>query len=84
MEVITTRSILGPADRGFRARAAAPGKVVYIGWDNWSGNTIVISRANGTENADRFPPIYMHFVTVHRTTARLPGPTRFRHPAVKT
>src|SRR5437667_1567318 len=27
----------------FRVRAAAPGKVIFVGWDNWSGNTIIVS-----------------------------------------
>ncbi|MEP6495918.1 MAG: hypothetical protein ABJF01_24775 [bacterium] len=43
----------------FEARAAAPGKVVFVGWDNWSGNTIVVSHdSNGV--ADAFRTVYMH------------------------
>ncbi|HLX07034.1 MAG TPA: hypothetical protein VKY89_04150 [Thermoanaerobaculia bacterium] len=43
----------------FAARAAAPGKVVFIGWDPWSGNTIVVSHdAGGVPDAYR--TIYMH------------------------
>jgi Bacterial tandem repeat domain 1 len=43
----------------FEVRAAAPGKVVFVGWDNWSGNTIIISHdVDGV--ADSFRTIYMH------------------------
>ena len=43
----------------FEVRAAAAGKVIFIGWDNWSGNTIVVShRVNGVDDA--FRTIYMH------------------------
>ncbi|MGH9666563.1 MAG: M23 family metallopeptidase, partial [Bryobacteraceae bacterium] len=31
----------------FKVLAAAPGRVIFIGWDNWSGNTIVISHDAG-------------------------------------
>jgi hypothetical protein len=44
----------------FQVRAAAPGNVVYIGWDNWSGNTIVVSHADAAGNPDKFRTIYMH------------------------
>src|SRR5262249_24529806 len=43
----------------FQVKAAAAGKVVFTGWDNWSGNTIVISHdAGGVKDA--FRTIYMH------------------------
>jgi hypothetical protein len=43
----------------FQIRAAAPGKVIFVGWDDWSGNTVVISHdAGGVKDA--FRTIYMH------------------------
>jgi hypothetical protein len=43
----------------FEVRAAAPGKVVFVGWDDWSGNTIIVSHdVDGV--ADAFRTIYMH------------------------
>jgi hypothetical protein len=43
----------------FPVLAAAAGKVIFNGWDWWSGNTIVISHdANGV--SDAFRTIYMH------------------------
>jgi murein DD-endopeptidase MepM/ murein hydrolase activator NlpD len=43
----------------FEVVAAADGKVLYIGWDWWSGNTMVISHTvGGVEDAYR--TIYMH------------------------
>ena len=43
----------------FKVLAAGPGVVIFIGWDNWSGNTIVISHdAAGVKDAYR--TIYMH------------------------
>ena len=44
----------------FEACAAAPGKVIFIGWDNWSGNTIVMSHADAAGSPDVFRTIYMH------------------------
>jgi hypothetical protein len=44
----------------FEVCAAAPGKVIFIGWDNWSGNTIVLSHADAAGNPDKFRTIYMH------------------------
>jgi hypothetical protein len=43
----------------FEVVAAAAGKVAFVGWDNWSGNTIVVSHdvAGATDN---FRTIYMH------------------------
>ena len=43
----------------FQVTAAAPGKVIYIGWDNWSGNTMVISHSAGGKQ-DAYRTIYMH------------------------
>ncbi|HYK46213.1 MAG TPA: T9SS type A sorting domain-containing protein [Parafilimonas sp.] len=43
----------------FQITAAAPGKVIYIGWDVWSGNTMVISHDVGTKK-DVYRTIYMH------------------------
>jgi hypothetical protein len=43
----------------FEVRAAAPGKVVHVGWDNWSGNTIIVSHDVGGVT-DAFRTIYMH------------------------
>jgi len=43
----------------FQVRAAAPGKVIFVGWDNWSGNTVVISHDVGGMK-DAFRTIYMH------------------------
>lgn len=43
----------------FQIKAAAPGKVIFIGWDNWSGNTVVISHDVGGVQ-DAFRTIYMH------------------------
>jgi hypothetical protein len=43
----------------FELLAASDGVVRYVGWDNWSGNTIVIS--HDTENEkDLYRTIYMH------------------------
>ena len=43
----------------FEVLAAAAGLVTHVGWDNWSGNTIIISHDvdGGTDN---FRTIYMH------------------------
>lgn len=43
----------------FEVRAAAAGKVVHVGWDNWSGNTIIVSHDTGGVT-DAFRTIYMH------------------------
>jgi len=43
----------------FRVLASAPGKVIHIGWDNWSGNTIVVSHDVGGVK-DAYRTIYMH------------------------
>ncbi len=43
----------------FKIAAAAPGTIVFIGWDNWSGNTIVISHDIGRIK-DAYRTIYMH------------------------
>ena len=43
----------------FQVRAAATGKVIYVGWDNWSGNTVVMSHDVGGKK-DVYRTIYMH------------------------
>lgn len=43
----------------FEIVAAAPGKVIHIGWDWWSGNTMVISHDAGGKQ-DVYRTIYMH------------------------
>jgi hypothetical protein len=50
---------LRPDGDSFEVKASAPGKVIYIGWDDWSGNTIVVSHeVDGVPDAYR--TIYMH------------------------
>ena len=43
----------------FEIDAAAPGKLIHIGWDWWSGNTMVISHDAGGKK-DVYRTIYMH------------------------
>ncbi len=43
----------------FQVVAAAAGRVIYIGWDYWSGNTMVISHDVGGKK-DAYRTIYMH------------------------
>jgi hypothetical protein len=43
----------------FAARAAAAGRVIFIGWDSWSGNTVIVSHDAGGV-ADAYRTIYMH------------------------
>jgi len=43
----------------FKVMAAAPGTVIHIGWDNFSGNTIVVSHDTPTVT-DAYRTIYMH------------------------
>jgi murein DD-endopeptidase MepM/ murein hydrolase activator NlpD len=43
----------------FQVVAAAPGRVIYIGWDYWSGNTMIISHDVGLKK-DAYRTIYMH------------------------
>jgi hypothetical protein len=43
----------------FTVEAAAPGRVIFSGWDPWSGNTIIVSHDAGRER-DVFRTIYMH------------------------
>lgn len=45
-------------NKTFEVRPAADGRVIFIGWDSWSGNTVVISHDDG--GADSFRTIYMH------------------------
>jgi hypothetical protein len=49
-----------PDDRhSFPICAAAPGRVIFIGWDPWSGNTIIMSH-DSAGVTDAFRTIYMH------------------------
>jgi hypothetical protein len=48
-----------PAGATWRIRAAAPGRVIHVGWDYWSGGTIVVSHDVPGEQ-DRYRTIYMH------------------------
>ncbi|NII27080.1 M23 family metallopeptidase [Pseudoflavitalea sp. X16] len=43
----------------FEIAAAATGKVIYVGYDEWSGNTIIISHDAGGKK-DVYRTIYMH------------------------
>jgi len=43
----------------FAVRAAAPGKVIFVGWDPWSGNTVIVSHEAGGR-PDAYRTIYMH------------------------
>jgi murein DD-endopeptidase MepM/ murein hydrolase activator NlpD len=43
----------------FQVVAAAAGRVIYIGWDYWSGNTMIISHDAGGKK-DAYRTIYMH------------------------
>jgi Bacterial tandem repeat domain 1 len=45
--------------RTFAARAAAPGTVIFVGWDPWSGNTVIVSHDAGGV-VDAYRTIYMH------------------------
>jgi murein DD-endopeptidase MepM/ murein hydrolase activator NlpD len=46
-------------ERTFAVRAAAPGKVLFVGWDPWSGNTVIVSHDAGGVT-DAYRTIYMH------------------------
>jgi len=43
----------------FEIRAAAPGKVIFADWTNWSGNTVIISHNVDGKN-DAYRTIYKH------------------------
>jgi Polyglycine hydrolase-like, structural repeat len=43
----------------FQIRACAPGRVIHMGWDNWSGNTVIVSHDVGGKQ-DAYRTIYMH------------------------
>jgi hypothetical protein len=43
----------------FRVLASAPGRVIHAGWDNWSGNTVIVSHDAGGVT-DAYRTIYMH------------------------
>jgi murein DD-endopeptidase MepM/ murein hydrolase activator NlpD len=42
-----------------QVKSAAAGVVEFFGWDNWSGNTIII-RHDSSEGSDTYRTIYMH------------------------
>jgi hypothetical protein len=49
----------GRGDETFRILACAAGRVIHVGWDNWSGNTVIVSHdVDGVQDAYR--TIYMH------------------------
>lgn len=43
----------------FSIKASAKGKVIHMGWDNWSGNTVILSHDVGKKK-DAYRTIYMH------------------------
>lgn len=43
----------------FEIVASAPGKVIHMGWDDWSGNTVIVSH-NAGGKTDVYRTIYMH------------------------
>ena len=43
----------------FQILACAPGRVVHVGWDTWSGNTVIVSHDVGGVQ-DSYRTIYMH------------------------
>jgi hypothetical protein len=43
----------------FEIRACAAGRVIHIGWDNWSGNTVIVSHDVGGVQ-DAYRTIYVH------------------------
>jgi len=43
----------------FQVLASAPGRVIHVGWDNWSGNTVILSHDVGGQQ-DAYRTIYMH------------------------
>ena len=43
----------------FAVAAAAPGTVIFVGWDPWSGNTVIVSHDAGGVT-DAYRTIYMH------------------------
>jgi hypothetical protein len=47
--------------KNFEVRAAAPGEVIFVGWDWWSGGTVIVSHEAGGE-PDRYRTIYMHLL----------------------
>jgi hypothetical protein len=43
----------------FAVRAAAAGRVIFTGWDTWSGNTVIVSH-DAAGHSDAWRTIYMH------------------------
>jgi hypothetical protein len=50
---------LRPDHKTFKVLAAAPGRVIFSGYDSWSGNTMIVSHDVGTAK-DVYRTIYMH------------------------
>ena len=48
-----------PDSGTFEVRASAPGRVVHVGWDEWSGNTVIVSH-DVAGVSDAYRTIYMH------------------------
>lgn len=42
----------------FEVKASAAGRIVHVGWDNWSGNTVIVSHDIG--GTDTYRTVYMH------------------------
>ena len=51
----------GEEKKPFPVLAAAPGTVVYVGWDPWSGNTVIVSH-DVPGSRDRYRTVYMHLL----------------------
>jgi hypothetical protein len=45
--------------KSFAVRAAAAGRVIFVGWDGFSGNTVIVSHDVGRER-DAYRTVYMH------------------------
>lgn len=45
--------------QSFAAYAAATGRVIFVGWDGFSGNTVIVSHDSGGER-DSYRTVYMH------------------------
>ena len=48
------------SDGGTFGVLAASGRVIHIGWDWWSGNTIIVSHDVGGGVKDAYRTVYMH------------------------
>ncbi len=54
----------------FEIVAAAKGRVIYKGWDRWSGNTLIMSHDVG-RNKDAYRTIYMHLMNGPETDCNI-------------